>query len=377
MSVHPVVGAAGIAISHGHFRPYRPGWNLSSDSSGERYVWIDVEGHAGRTTNERPAGIPDSEIHRKEPEPDFFTSEASSLFDHALTALDDQLLEEESRTKIHQIHHQVREVARVSLNGNDAWDPRIVQCMQKSFREGLNMPRLSVVDMISPAKHVIGAYLDLAIPGIAARRMLASYLVNLVDNFPPPDPLEGRRVERLVALFLHLRNGVGILLRERAKYSLHSFYLMTYLAVLLGDAAMIVGRMLIDTVLLSEEQRTSVLRNQRMLDEEVTHSLIPTFLYPALFCNRPTLEVMLQTGGKTHVAQDFVYPQLDGTNATGDDPENVFRILLEKTASLPAYDVLPLLYGKGTLLLDEQNLQELMKFLIALSIGRGSFLDSV
>jgi len=48
----------------------------------------------------------------------------------------------------------------------------------------------------------------------------------------------------------------------------------------------------------------------------------------------------------------------------------VFRILLEKTALLPACDVLPLLYGDGSLLVDEQNLTELMKFILILSIGR-------
>jgi len=376
MCVHPVVGAAGIAISRGHFLPYRPGWNLLSDSSKNRYVWIDAAGRAGRMTSERPAGIPDSEIHREQPEPDFFTSEASSLFVRALTALENQLPEEEARTRIHQIYHQVLEVARVSPNRNDAWDTHIAQSMQKSLVDGLNMPQPSVDNMISPADHVIGAYLDLAIPGIVARRVLASYLVHLVDSFPPRDAVKGRRVERLVSLFLHLRNSVGVLLVERAKHNLHSFYVMTYLAVLLGDAAMIVGRMLIDTVLLSNEQRTAILRNQRMLDEEVAHLLVPTFLYPALLCNRSPLEVTLQITSKTHIP-DFVYPQLDGTSVTSDDPENVFRRLLQKTKSLPAYDISKFLYGKDTLLLDQQNRQELMQYLLAMSFGRGLSGDSV
>lgn len=366
MCVHPTKGATSIAIHLGLFLPYRLGWNFD----GERYVWIGAEWQDGRTTHERPAGIPDSEIHRAPPEPDFFTGQAPRLLIRALTALERQLAEKEGRTQIHQIYHQVLEAARVEPNLKEAWDPQIAESMLKSLHEGLSMPQLSILSMISPTKYVMDPYLELAIPGGVARRVLASYLVYLVDSFPPPVAFEGHRVERLMSLFMHLRNGVGVLLAKRAECNLPSFYLLTYLAVLLGDTALIVGRTLINQVPLSSEQRTNVIRNQRMLDEEVTHLLYPTFLYPALYCNRSVLEVALQTARPARPATDFVYPQLAGTNATRDDPENVFRILLEKTAPLPACDVLPLLYGEGTLLMDEQNLIELMKFVLTLSIGR-------
>jgi hypothetical protein len=246
MCVHPTVGATSVAIHLGLFLNYRPGWNLLSD--GERYVWIGAEGQDGRTTHERPAGIPDSEIYREPPEPDFFTGEASRLFIRALTALKRQLAEKEGKSQIDQIYHQVLEAARVKPNLKEAWDPEIAESMLKSLREGLSMPQLSIFSMISPIKYVIGPYLELAIPGGVARRVLASYLVYLVDSFPPPVAFERRRVERLMSLFMHLRDGIGVLLAKRAECNLNSFYVLTYLAVLLGDTAMIVGRTLIDQV---------------------------------------------------------------------------------------------------------------------------------
>ena len=366
MCVHPTKGATSIAIHLGLFLPYRLGWNFD----GERYVWIGAEWQDGRTTHERPAGIPDSEIHRAPPEPDFFTGQAPRLLIRALTALERQLAEKEGRTQIHQIYHQVLEAARVEPNLKEAWDPQIAESMLKSLHEGLSMPELSILSMISPTKYVMDPYLELAIPGGVARRVLASYLVYLVDSFPPPVAFEGHRVERLMSLFMHLRNGVGVLLAKRAECNLPSFYLLTYLAVLLGDTALIVGRTLINQVPLSSEQRTNVIRNQRMLDEEVTHLLYPTFLYPALYCNRSVLE-----GALKRLAQPDPLQISSILNSRARmPPETILRTCSEsssrKSAPLPACDVLPLLYGEGTLLMDEQNLIELMKFVLTLSIGR-------
>jgi hypothetical protein len=81
----------------------------------------------------------------------------------------------------------------------------------------------------------------------------------------------------------------------------------------------------------------------------------PTFLYPALFSEFVVPGELRVIRREPH-PQPFIYPQLDGADITLQDPANVFRLLRERTAGLPKYDVTASLDEKNRLL-DEQNLR--------------------
>jgi hypothetical protein len=381
MCHHPVIGAAHVARSLGDYLPYRPGWNLRSDMRGERYVWIGAKEEDGRTTSERPEGVPDSEIYRTPPEPPFFGSDAHGFFNRAVSALAVQLAGDERQTEVFRIHHDVLRAARVDLSQLDEWSSQIARSMKERIHEALAGPPFFVSGLVDPAKELVGQYLAFSVPGNVARAVLKSYFVFLIDMFlspsvmlgPPihrnPAAFEARRVNRLVSLFLHLRERAAALLIERKAYNLPSFYEMTYLSILLGDVGLMLGRMLLDQVRVTGELRTRILRNQKMLDEELTYSAVPTFLYPALFCEF-VVPGELRITRKTPLPEPFVYPQLDGTDATPGDPVHVFRMLLEKTAELPTYNVIGSL-DENNRLLDEQNVRELTESLLFLALGQG------
>jgi hypothetical protein len=101
----------------------------------------------------------------------------------------------------------------------------------------------------------------------------------------------------------------------------------------------------------------------------MAHSLVSTFLYPALLCSRPISEALLQGKGNPNLVPEFVYPQLEGMDVKCDNSKEVFRILSDKTSSLPPYDLGQFIYAKETLL-DKLNRQELTTFILTLSVGR-------
>jgi hypothetical protein len=381
MCHHPIAGAAVIARCLGDYQPYRPGWNFKSGTNGEHYVWIGAGEKEGRTTKERPEGVPDADIYHAPPEPPFSGSDAHGFFNRAVSGLAVELGSDAAQTDIFRIHHDVLRAAGVDLNQLDEWSSQIAQTMQERVRMALQNPQTSINGLLDPAKELVSDYLAFSVPGNVVRDILSSYLVFLIDLFPSPSVMleppaqrhhaafAARRVERLVSLFTHLRERAGALLFERKAHDLPSFYEMTYLAVLLGDVGLMIGRMLLDRVRVSGELRKRILRNQRMLDEELAHFGEATFLYPALFCEF-IVPGELRIIRKTPRPEPFVYPQLDGVGVNPLAPANVFRLLRERTTGLPRYDVRASLDERNRLL-DGQNLRELTKGLLFLTLGRG------
>lgn len=381
MCHHPVIGAAIIARRFGEFVPYRSGWNVQPGMRGDRYVWIDPDGKEqdGRTTSDRPEGVPDSEIYRRPPEPPYKGSRAESSFNRAVSALAVQLAEDKRQSEIFRIHHDVQQAAQVDLGSLDDWFAQIVRSMNGRLRDALGQPPFSLSTLTDPATDLIRSYLGFSVPGNVARDVLASYLVFLIDLFPspsvnlePPDlrtraAFEARRIDRMVSLFFHLREKTAGLLTERAGYSLGSFYEMTYLASLFGDISLMIGRTLLDRVRVAGDLRKQIKRTQKVLDEEVTYSTVPTFLYPALFCEF-VVPGELKILRKTPFPEPFTYPQLLGTDSEPDEPMNVFRMLHEKTAGLPGFDAIAWLEKSDTLL-DKENIDELTESLLFLTLG--------
>ena len=380
MCNHPVVGAATVARSFGDYLPYRPGWNVQPGMRGESYVWIDPEGtQGGRTTTDRPNGVPDSDIYRKSPEPPYAGSAAQRSFNRAVSALGFELAGDERQTEVFRIHHDVQQAAQVDIDHLDDWSSEIARPMKEHVKQALARLPLSLSSLLEPPVDLIKSYLTFRVPGNVARDVLASYLVFLIDLFPSPSVMveppnirtpelfEARRRERLVSLFFHLREKTAELLNERTRYSLGSFYEMTYLAVLLGDISLMIGRMLLDRVRLTGDLQKRILRNQKSLDEEVCHSAVPTFLYPALFCDFD-IPGELSIQRKAPFYETFVYPQLDDT-ARREEPMNVFRLLKEKTGDLPGFDVIASL-EKSFRLLDQMNSNELTESLLILTLGK-------
>ena len=371
MCVHPSVGAASIAIYRGEYLPYRRGWNVSVDNGQAAYVFIDPEGKMGQTTKTRPQGVPDSEIHVKQREPDFLQSSAFPSLTHARDVLmGDRHVGAGDKTEIQRIYNSIVKISRTSPDKADEPAEEIAQGMRAKLREGLKNPTLGLITFLEPIQHVIEKYLDFTIPGILARKAVAGYYAVLVDQFPSRDFQSNPRLGRMLSLYSHLRDKAADLTSDRLRYSLHSYYEMTYLAMLIGDVAMIIGRSLIDSAPLIPEQREKIMRIQRMLDEQNAHELAPTFLYPALFVGDEGSK--LGIGKAALYAPKFVYPQLDDMDLTGDeDPEKVLQAVAEKTSLLTEdFDAPGVLLNQKTLI-DPENRKALQEFAITFMLGRG------
>lgn len=371
MCVHPSVGATSIALYRGGYLPYRPGWNISVEHGQANYVFIGPDGNMGQTTRIRPRGVPDSEFHVRQRELDFLQSSAFLSLTQARDVLmEDQQVGAADKTEIQRIYNSILEASRTSPYEANEPAEEIARGMRAELREGLKKVALGLITFIEPIRHVIEKYLTFTVPGILARRAVAGYYAVLVDQFPPRDFQNDRRLGRELSLYTYLRDRAADLTGDRVRYSLHSFYEMTYLATLIGDIAMIVGRSLIDGAPLTQKQREKVMRIQRNLDERTAHELVPTFLYPALYCDQRTSGSGQRT--TSLLVPKFVYPQLDDLNLTeDDDPESVLRAVSEKTAPMTSdFDIVSALGSKG-ILIDKENAAELEKFAITYMVGRG------
>jgi hypothetical protein len=372
MSVHPKIGAAQIGVVRGEYAPFKPGWNVSATFGGDCYVWIDAAGHKGLTRDDRPVGVSNAEIHRRPPEPEFLNSSASGTFIRALTAATDPLRDGEDKEKLFAIYHQVLHSARLSFEACDKWADETTDFLDESLLERLKNPPLSVQDMHAPITEVVQAYLRFSIPGMVASRAISGYFAILLDRYPARSVDRGSRIERVLALYFHLREWVGKLMVERANCSLHSYYELTQFAIMLADAALMIGKSLLNMPpaisRLPEAQRTRVFRNQRKLEETKAHELLPTFQYAALFCNPSISDLILRQTRGVVAPGGYVYPQLEGMDISASDPEAVFEALLKKTAGLPDFDLSGSIAGNEAFL-DQVNRKKLMEALVHISIS--------
>lgn len=358
-----------FAIYHDDYMPYRPGWNVSSVMGREKYIWIDPERDSARITNERPKGVPDSELYYRPEEPPFFGSYAHGSFNRSVAALSVQFSGDERLLELFRIHHDVLQAARIDRSQLNVWSSEIVSSMLQDVRKALSSPPFLVSDFTNPAMKLLEDYLTFSVPGSVTQSALAQYFIFLIDSFRSPyersaecfnlfyDERNDRRQKRILALFLHLRELAATLLIERKKFSLSSFYEMTFLACLIGDVGLKLGRILLDHFGITSELRIQILRNHKMLEEELCYSASPTFVYPALF-SEFVVPGELRFIGKCPSPQPFVYPQLDGIDADPNDPMSVLQMIHELTAELPTYNVLRSLEVKNRLL-DKQNVREL------------------
>jgi hypothetical protein len=343
MYYDPPSGAGAIAHRYGEYEPYRPGWNV--DQEGEGYVWIGAREEEGRRTTERPEGVPDSKIYRPAPEPPFLRSRAHNLLNRSVSVLAMQLSDEKRRVEAFQIHSNILQIAEFGQPKLQDWTLQIAESMDSAVSEEIKNAGSAIDNLTGPANQLITDYLTMSVPGIVARGALLKHLHFLLYLFPlPPSArgkgvsLVGHRISRIVSLVKHLRNRTAWLLIERENYDLASFYQMTFLASLLGGVALMFGRMLLDQDCIHGELLAQFRRMQRMLDEEVTYSVGPTYLYPALYCDS-IIPGELRVIRGVPVATEFAFPQLYRSKLSSDEPAQVFRELAERTAGLPRYDL--------------------------------------
>jgi hypothetical protein len=374
MSVHPKIGAAQIGVVRGEYAPFQPGWNVSATFGGDCYVWIDAAGHKGLTQDDRPAGVSDAEIHRRPPEPEFVDSSAAGTFIRAMTAATDPLRDGEDKERLFAIYHQVLYSARLSFEACDKWADETTEFQDESLRERLKNPPLAGQDMHAPIADVVEAYLGFSIPGMVASRAISGYFAILLDRYPSRSRDRGSRIERVVALYFHLREWVGKLMVERAECSLHSYYELTQFAIMLADATLMMGRSLLNMPPaisnLPAAERTRVFRNQRKLEETKAHELLPTFQYAALFCNPSISDLILRQTRGVVAPGGYVYPQLEGLGISASDPEAVFAALRKKTAGRADIDLSGQIAGSEAFF-DEVNRKKLMEALVHLAAERG------
>jgi hypothetical protein len=304
--------------------------------------------------------IPDTSLHRKPPEPPFEGSEAHALLNRSIAALAMECSAIAEHTDIFRIHHDVIAFGQFDETQCIEASSELYALMQRRLFEETHSRELGSPDVLGPVRGLVKNYLVFSVPGDIARTAFARYLVSLLGLI---DSVESgaKRCEfadRAQAVYLNLRQLAGTLLATRARYGLTSFYEMTFLAMLISDVTMILGRMLLDDPGVPAQMRALVAPHQRALDEEQAHELLPTLLYPALFRDFAVKGALRLTRRRAHPTP-FVYPQLSA-DVDFRDPDRVFDLLTEKTCGLPPFDIEDFL-ETGLAIFDEATHHQVVK----------------
>jgi len=306
MMHHPRVGAELYSNLLG-FSPglYRAGWNAIRHAPESEPLYVHIGAGGGRTTPYKPE-VPDTDIHRvSENEiPQLLSSHA---YRNALIIVErfdqDQKVPISRQEGIERLLSIAR-LSQVSIFGDNA----IVTDHRRRAKAGWQLglfaklpPRskgrlsgttlLSLEDVSLSATRIIREYLRFEMPGVIACLALASVLRDYCFSRPVTRDIVDR-VYRQLYIAKHLGNRAYILLRDRNKMNLSSFYDMTYLAILYGRTAKII----LETLLANNDIPEAYIdRTQRLalgVEERIVHLAIPSLSHPAFYYPVLRIEVM-------------------------------------------------------------------------------------
>lgn len=285
MSVHPRVGADAYAVHMGARPTYVPGWNMIHVAPGGEvpvnYIYIDPKGdqNKGLHTRERPE-IPDDQFHHVH-EVDIPVFESTAAWFQVTQLADivaDQKPEGIDPAWVRERMKILEARAQTPLRGEDPEaNDRIAQSLAR-IRGLVNGPNASLAAFTDPIIEVVRDFLDFRLTRTQSSNILAVLFARYAISFPSPLDRTGgadvvkKQIDHLIGL-------TSTIIRDRQKYDLGSFCLLTYLGQLWGEAALIMARQL------SERSEGEALRHwfgRRALyvDELAVHELEPTLMHP-------------------------------------------------------------------------------------------------
>ncbi|HEV3436567.1 MAG TPA: hypothetical protein VG122_04370 [Gemmata sp.] len=285
MAFHPRVGADLYSQFIGAPSGLVPGWNAVHQAAGAevpvRYIYIPLPGSKGGGLNtEELPDVPEDQIHviREDDLPRF----EGSLAWHQIMQLSEMVSEQQPqgvkadwvRERMDRLHA----LAATPLRGKDEdVDHRIDQILadiRNRVNSSIGSPSMFAEQVI----RVINDYLDFSLTKQQASNVLGVILAYYAVKFPSPrdrtggvDPVK-KQIDYLIEL-------ASTITRDRQLYDLGSYSQLTYLGILLADAAVLMAKSLA-----TRSQGENLIhwfkRRALYADEWSAHNLIPSLMHP-------------------------------------------------------------------------------------------------
>lgn len=340
MSLNPIAGGTILSNYFDDFSIFKLGWNRTNNGN---YVLITPE--HGITTAIKP-DVPDEEISIVQDNFYFQNSIANKKLNALEIAIlnlspfwkNDRLMSE----RLEKILQTKTNILKFSLLTEIEIDQIVRKEYEKLqeeliFNSTLDNPNYG--SSIKRAHLVIQSYLNNEITGEIAAKILSYFIVAFCkfvnENFgnKPSNPkIELILLKNCVEYLQELHE--QLLRIERTKYNLISYYSLTYLAILYGQVAVNVIKVM-KIYFPSEDQPQSwCTKKYKAIDELNVHYGYSTFLYPAALkpYSTETRNEAIRFSKKHRI--EYVYPQIK-SKIPEQDFEIVFSVVENETAALP------------------------------------------
>jgi hypothetical protein len=369
MQFHPRVGAQRYAAHVFGLAELKPGWNAIHLAPGAqravRYTWIGSG--TGLTKWEKP-DVPESEVHHVHESqiPEFAGTPARRAVIELAEEVTTLKLPNFDNEHIRAVIGRIDDASRHPLRGpSPPLDARIaheLSRLKKLIRENAALPRL-----IEPLSDVIRDGLTFKLTLTHAANVLALLLAHYLRL---PSPLDRSSLpERIAANIEHLIELVVALKSDRQRWNLSSFYDATYLALLLGDTALILCNQLSDREELSAQRRFGE-RRALYIDELMAHEIGPCLMHPVDLAPRTFTEALhAQRFGIVDAGGIYAGADVESTGPV--DSARAWSKLTAYSEHAEATDVL-LSISDSNHPLSTLERQRLFIFLLTMELGRGT-----
>lgn len=298
MLSHPRVGAQRYSMHVLGDVDLRPGWNAVHNAPGAevpiRYILIDPEGDS-RSTSRKP-DVPDAEINqvRESHLPEFEGSLAQRALRQAATLLAARGIAGYGEAELGQRLAAVEAAALQPLRGETPSVDRRVQDdlarLQRAIASGATAAAVT-----APLRDIVRDGLAFRLSVTHAANVLSVLLLNYL-RLPSPLDRNSTLMQRLSAGVDHLLDLATGLKEDRQGYKLTPFYEATYLALLFGDAALLICKQVAGQLPNGSAERRSFESRGLFVDEMMAHELGPCLLHPMDLMPMTMVEIMHALG---------------------------------------------------------------------------------
>lgn len=280
MFFHPRVGAQNYARHLGEESDLKLGWNAVHRAAGAEiavnYIWIGKDG--GRSSERKPA-VPETEINHvyEEDLPHYAGSLAFRRFTQLADLVVKQGIKGYGKSEVGETMASIEGAAHAPLRGpTPSVDERINRDLDR-LRQGIEAG-VGAKDLARPLVDVIHDALSFRLSGTHASNILSTLLLHYMRL---PSPLERKFLPELISDSVdHLINLVLALKADRQRLKLTPYCQATYLALLYGDAALLICKQASKLLPEGMDLRRSFERRGLYVDELAAHELAPCLMHP-------------------------------------------------------------------------------------------------
>lgn len=367
---HPRVGARDYARNVDRLTDTKLGWNAihPPEGSGQpvRYMRVDPKG--GELTKEKP-DIPDEQLNHVY-ESEMPPLEGSSAWLRAVELAEIVSKRNEGAidaNRVTEVMERILTASRSPLRGTDPWVEKRLELSMASVKGVFESREKLLLPLLDLARDVVRDCLEFQLTVCQAANVLAALLFQYARL---PSPVEAiSPPARIFAVAEHLIARSVALSRERSRHNLTSYYDASYLALLYGDAAVIMLQATAAQLPEGSDERGRFEDAAKYIDEYMAHELSPCLMHPIDYVpfglsenhHASTVGIVNATG---------LYP---GAGAQGTGPVD-FQTLWPKiqahSAQAKEVDIAATLEAENDpVSMDEKR--RLMVFLQTLKLGEG------